>query len=424
MNGLGAARLGLPGFEQQMAAMRSHGVQVVRIDAPWAVIEPQPPGPSGHSWQFAQTDAWAAALAVHHLTWEPLLDYSVGWAKTCPGNCPPTDDSTYAAFAKAVAARYGEHGSFWAEHPDLPYYPARIFEIWNEENTSIYWSTGPSAAQYARLYMAARAAIKAIDPTASVIVGGLAGPNVAFNPQQDYPAQFIQHMLTAQPSLRGHIDGFGLHPYAPTAQDSVEWTVHFRQVLDTLGEGAAPIDITEFGWPAGVLPARETWRGWMLNTIAYWLARSNCRIGLLAPYDWINPLNAHDSPDFGLVGRAGTSTTLRGSGTTWFHALKLAASTPERMICSAPGRRGHTVGSGDVRLIPTGPAPPDALVNIFSLAHLLAGGGQASGAYPGRCWTLAAQPWNDWLLALRLPRASRVTSLTVKRACGSRVRVS
>jgi hypothetical protein len=428
MNGLGAARLGPRHFDQQLAAMQSRGVQVVRIDAPWAVIEPQPPGPAGHSWQFAQTDAWATALAVHHLTWEPLLDYSVGWAKTCAGICGPTDDSAYAAFAKAVAARYGEHGSFWAQHPKLPYYPARIFEVWNEENTSSYWSTGPSARQYARLYIAARAAIKAVDPAASVIVGGLAGPNIAFNLQQDGPAQFVQQMLAAQPGLRGHIDGFGLHPYAPTAQDSVEWVVHFRQVLDSLGEGSAPIDITEFGWPAGAGPARETWRAWEMLTFGLYLAHSNCGIRLVAPYDWVNPLYAQDSPDFGLVDRTGLGTSLRKSGSTWFYALKLAASKPEQMTCSAggPGRHGHALGGGGGLgaggLPGFGLAPPSGIINIFGLRLGAGASGPASARSGQRCW-LSQQPWKTWLLAARLPEASWIRRSTVKRPCGSRVSV-
>jgi hypothetical protein len=427
MNALGAARLGLPHFDQQLVAMQSRGVQVVRIDAPWAVIEPQPPGPAGHSWQFAQTDAWAAALAVHHLTWEPVLDYSVGWATTCGGFCGPTDDSTYAAFAKAVVARYGEHGSFWAQHPQLPYYPARTFEVWNEENTSNYWSTGPSAGQYARLYMAARAAIKAVDPTSSVIVGGLAGPNVAFNPQQDYPAQFVRQMLAAQPGLRGHIDGFGLHPYAPTAQDSVEWVVDFRHVLDSLGEGSAPIDITEFGWPAGAGPARETWRAWEMLTFGLYLAHSNCGIGLVAPYDWVNPLYALDSPDFGLVDRTGLSTSLRRSGSTWFHALKLAAAKPEQMTCSGggPGRHGRALGGGlgAGGLPGFGVAPPSGIINIFGLRLGAGASGQAS-AGSGQPCAHSQQPWKTWLLAARLPEASWIRRVTVKRPCGSRVSVT
>ncbi len=423
MNGFWAARLPFPQFDRQLAAMQANGVRVVRIDAPWALVEPQAPGPAGHAWQFAQTDAWATALATHHLTWEPLLDYSVAWAKRCAGFCPPADSSAYAAYATAVAARYGEHGSFWAQHPELPYSPARIFEVWNEENTATYWSTGPSAGQYARLYMAAHAAVKAVDPAASVIVGGLADPSASFDPQQDSPAQFVQGMLAAQPTLRGHIDGFGLHPYAPTAQDSVEWIIHFRQVLGSLGEGSAPIDITEVGWPAGVGAASETWRAWEMLMFGLYMAHSDCGIRLLAPYDWVNPLNLQGSGDFGFVDRTGLSASLRKAGSTWFYALKLAASKPERLTCSTggPGPRGRALGGSP--LIGFGTAPPTGLIDIFSLRSVAVGWDQLERAWGLPCWLPQGHPLDVWALSARFPAPPPLRGRTVKRTCGGRVNV-
>ena len=424
MNGFYLRDLPLPLLDRQLAAMEAEGVRVVRADAAWADIEPAPPALTGPVWQFAKSDALVTAFATHHLTWEPLVDFAVWWAKTCPGVCPPTNDATFAAFAQAVAARYGDHGSFWAQHPGLPYYPARIFEIWNEENTTHFWSTGPNAAQYARLYIAARTAIRAVDPGASAIVGGLGDDGSSFNPQQDYPAQFVQQMFAAEPSLRGNVDGFGLHPYATTAKDAVGWVVHFRQVLDTLGEPSAPIDITEFGWPAGS-PNDETWRGWMMNTMAFDLARSNCGIRLLAPYDWINSIYSHDgSADFGLVGRSGLTTKLRLAGVAWFHALKIADSQPERMLCSVMGhtRGRHSLGGGLGGGIPTGDGVTvqHPIYNIFSLAIAPANHLQPVRGFGGSCLVRPGRPWNNWVLATRFPHTYRAR-LTVKRACGGRV---
>src|SRR5205807_8950995 len=85
MNGAAIETLPQPELREQLAAMAARGVQVVRSDAPWATIEPQPPGPTGPVWQFAQTDAWVRSLADNGLTWEPILDYSVWWAKSCTG---------------------------------------------------------------------------------------------------------------------------------------------------------------------------------------------------------------------------------------------------------------------------------------------------------------------------------------------------
>jgi hypothetical protein len=331
MNGYAASQLPRNQFDQQLAAMQANGVRVVRADAPWANIEPLPPGPAGPTYQFAQTDALVSALATHHLTWEPLIDFSVWWAKTCPGMCAPSSDATYATFAQTIAARYGVHGSFWAQNPQLPYYPAQIFEIWNEENAALFWIT---PARYASLYSAARAAIHAVDPGASVIVGGLADDSKAYTVAQDYPSWYVTQMFVADPGLRGNVDGFGLHPYGTTAVDVEKWVAHFRQTLTVLGEGAAPIDITEIGWTTGDA-ARENWRAWMMFNVAFTLSHSNCGIRLLAPYDWIDPLILHESGDFGLVDQSGVDTSLRPAGTGWFHGLAVAPSKPQTPLCGS-----------------------------------------------------------------------------------------
>lgn len=333
MNGFSLTRLPQPQLELQLTGIELNHVRVVRSDAAWADIEPLPPGPLGPVWQFSQTDAWVRELALHHLTWEPIIDYAVGWAKTCSGFCPPSSDTTYATFAQAVAARYGAGGTFWSEHPELPYYPAQIFEIWNEENTPTYWSTGPDPAQYASLYLAARSAIRAVDPTAEVIIGGLAEDGGPFDPGMDVAAQFVQQMFASDPALYGNVDGFGLHPYGTTARDVAAWVAHFRQALIALGEGSAPIDVTEFGWTTGPR-ARETWRGWMMLEAGLFLSHSNCGVRLLAPYDWINPGLLHEfGSDYGLVNRSGIDPSMRLAGTTWFRALTLAAAKRERALC-------------------------------------------------------------------------------------------
>jgi hypothetical protein len=329
MNVAAAERLPGPEFEAALTALHDEGVRVVRSDAPWAVIQPRPPKPGRPGWRWTQTDAWVSAFARHGLTWEPILDYAVGWAKLCPGFCPPTSNSTFAAYARAVAARYGVGGTYWSEHPRLPAHPARVFEVWNEENVLTFYVT---PVRYASLYAATRRAVRAVDPTASVIVGGLADDSGPFSARQDGPSEYVQAMFAAQPGLVRNVDGFSLHPYGFTAQDVEEWVVHFRQTLDDLGEARAPIYVTEFGWPTGVRGG-ELWRARQMSFVAAALSRSNCSVRLLAPYDWVNPGMA-PSADFGLAGPGG-GAPLRPAGVAWFRSLK--AHGPELRVCPAGG---------------------------------------------------------------------------------------
>lgn len=329
MNGWTVLQLPAPQRDLQLAAMQAHGVQVLRSDVPWADVQPDPSESSGSSWQWATTDAWVSAMAGHGLTWEPLLDYSAWWATRCIGMCAPASDAAFAAFAQAVAARYGSGGSFWSEHPELPYRPSTMFEICNEENVGSSWIP---PAQFARLYAAARAAIHAVDPVASVIVGGLADDSSVYQAAEDYPSEYVLLMFAADPLLEGNVDGFALHPYGASAYDVERWTVSFRHTLDLLGEGTAPIYITEFGWTTGTA-SRESWRGSMMQTVATSLSRSDCGIRLIEPYDWVGPAKA--TADFGLVDSPdGSDAGLRPAGTAWFDGLESAASLPKLALCS------------------------------------------------------------------------------------------
>jgi hypothetical protein len=251
------------------------------------------------------------------LTWLPVIDDTPGWAKTCVGQCPPLDMSWYATFAQAVAARYGAGGTFWTDNPTVPYEPVKLFEIWNEENGTQFWSTGPSAAQYATMYADARAAIKSVDPTGQAIVGGLGAGDAD---------DFVEGMLDADPSLRGNVDGFGLHPYETTAAGDEQDVVAFRKTLGSLGENSAPIDVTEFGWQSDDT-SQEASRSTMMEQVALALSYSDCGIAMLAPYTWDDP---DDTDGMGLVG----GVSLLPSGVAWFTGMQTAFASAPTTLCS------------------------------------------------------------------------------------------
>jgi len=158
MNAYALSELSAKHWGRQLAAMRASGVELVRTDVDWGTIEPQAPSGGHHSWQFSYYDGWVKALAIHHLTWQPILDDNTSWAQAVKKN------AAFAAFGQAVAARYGENGSFWVQHPKLPYEPAKIFEVWNEENAKPAYV---SELEYGPLYAATRAAIHSADARTS-----------------------------------------------------------------------------------------------------------------------------------------------------------------------------------------------------------------------------------------------------------------
>jgi hypothetical protein len=292
-------------IDAQLRALRATGATVARSDALWEAAEPTAPVGGVHRYDWSFDDAIATALAEHGLQWLAILDYTAPWAQSIAGvdHSPPASASDYAAFAGAFAARYGAGGVFWRDHPNLSAAPVDTYEIWNEPDNQAFWRPTPDAGRYADLYATARNAITAVDPTAAVIVGGLA-----------HAASFVSAMLAARPDLRGHIDGIGLHPYGANPFAVLANVVKARRVLAAVGLGAVPLYITEFGWttdPPGnpnYLPERLR-PGYISSTLAL-LGHLNCGSAATVFYTWVTPeRDPHNREDwFGIHGPSGAGT--------------------------------------------------------------------------------------------------------------------
>ena len=144
------------GFQapKALAAIRASRPAWVRVFLVWNVLEPQPgvyniaaikvfrdyfnalPKSTKIDADVVGTPPWAAGGSTSIAT-------------------PPTDDSTYAGFLSHLVTVF--HGRVHA------------WEIWNEESSTSWW-TG-SVAQFAGLVKAAYPAIKAADPSATVVLG-------------------------------------------------------------------------------------------------------------------------------------------------------------------------------------------------------------------------------------------------------------
>jgi hypothetical protein len=267
----------------QLSALRDAGASLARSDASWEATEPQPPSGNLHHYDWSFDDLIASMLAANGLTWLPVIDYSPPWARSIPGqDHSAPDPAEYAAYAAAVAARYGPGGSFWRAHPQLPAHPVDTYEIWNEPDNPVFWVPRPDPAAYATLYLRARNAIDAVQPDARVIVGGLT-----------HPESFLPALITAAPDLRTQLDGVGIHPYGATPQAVLAGVVSARNVLNSLGLGGVPLYVTEFGWttsPPGAhdyLSARLR-PSYIQQTLGE-LGHTNCGLAAVLLYAWVTP---------------------------------------------------------------------------------------------------------------------------------------
>ena len=96
-------------------------------------------------------------------------------------------------------------GEFWAQNPQLRAVPIRAWQVWNEPNVPFYWSRQPFAAGYVKLLKAARAAIRAADPKATVLLAGMT--NGARSPS------WVALRMILRAGGRGQFDAVALHPY-------------------------------------------------------------------------------------------------------------------------------------------------------------------------------------------------------------------
>jgi Cellulase (glycosyl hydrolase family 5) len=167
----------------QVADMKALGTHWVRMFVSWRAMQPTPGAiaPSAlasYEQMFSQLPPGTKVIldVVGTPEWE------TGSANE---HAPPANPNDYAAFVGALAQRFGSQVS--------------AYEIWNEEDAPGWWVGGPNPAAYAQLLKAAYPAIKAADPSATVVLGGLTG--------NDY--QFLEGVYQA--GGKGSFDAVGVH---------------------------------------------------------------------------------------------------------------------------------------------------------------------------------------------------------------------
>jgi hypothetical protein len=314
-------------IDGQLRALAETGAEAARTDALWDATEPAAPVGGRHRYDWEFDDRVAGSLAAHRLRWMPIADYAPGWAGIDARlHSPPRDSAEFAAFAAALTARYGRGGSFWREHPRLPPLPVETYEIWNEPDNPQFWPD-PNARRYADLYLRARAAIRAVDPLARPIVGGLVSPS------------FVSAMVSARPQLRRAIDGVAIHPYGAGPPAVLGGVRAARRTLRRLGLGSVPLYVTEFGWTTrpvgglGYLPGGL--RPLYITATLGLLGHTDCGVAGVFLYTWVTPeRRVNDTEDwFGIHPPGGGSSPATFAFTHGITRARRRAATDR--LCAA-----------------------------------------------------------------------------------------
>lgn len=176
--------LALPGPQGlRVGDIKALGTHWVRMFAPWPDLEIGR-GVYNEGW----IDAYEKAFKQLPAGTKVILDVvdSPEWETgSADEHAPPANPQDYAAMIEYIAARFGTR--------------VAAYEIWNEEDDSGWWTGAPNPAAYTELLKAAYPAVKAGNPNAVVLLGGLTG--------NDYP--FLEGVYAA--GGQGYFDAVAVH---------------------------------------------------------------------------------------------------------------------------------------------------------------------------------------------------------------------
>jgi len=318
-------------LEAALDRIAAGGFVWVRQSFYWSEIEPQP-----GRFDWTVPDRILAALAGHPgLRLVAALDD--GGTVTAP--VPPPDPDRFASFAGAFAARYGARVDY--------------YQVWDEPNLAAHWGGGPvNPPAYADLLARTARAIREADPSARILLAGLA-PTVETGPQNLSDVRYLEQLYQAGAApyfdiVAGKPYGFDTGPDDRRVDEAVlnfSRLILLREVMERHGDAGKPVWAGHWGWNA--LPGSghaggppewagapsiwgQTDEGTQADRTVAALRRARAEwpwVGALI-LDHFQPFVEPDNPRWGfaLVGPDGAPRPVYDAVAAWAAALPNAAS--------------------------------------------------------------------------------------------------
>jgi len=283
-----------------MGKVNEAGFGWVRVQLQWSEFEPSP-----GSYNTAVYDTIIGAASRGGANVLVSVVKAPAWASPSHPGALPENTAAFARTMRYLATRYSGQVGAW--------------EIWNEQNLAGEVGGQVSVAPYFATLKAGYGAVKAADPNAIVLFGGLTptglnDPAVAVN-DVEYLREFYAYqggegrnyfdVLAAHPGSAANAPdtaypanpGTGACPPKYAAQEGNCWKntpdFYFRRVEDqravmvAAGDGPKQIWLTEFGWDScqGGLPAPNGYEYCALTSEAQ-QARYILRAFAIAREEW------------------------------------------------------------------------------------------------------------------------------------------
>lgn len=265
---------------------RNAGIRHVRTDFEWQYIEL-----ADGTWYWTNYDNMIRAADAAGVEILPILGYDHRHS----GVQAYQELNNWSNFVAQAMMRYS--GKF------------KAVEVWNEENHEGFWAN-PNAADYISLLKVTYQAVKAVDPTVTVVMGGLAGrcddyfaslckngkdwfDAVAFHPYNwgyapDYkPSQTIWEKITGKSSSK-----------CPGANGMLD---EYLAAMNANGCGGKKVWVTEFGYPTHSGGNTEANQSSYIQTFLTYAESKGVERAYL--YEFRAPETSSDDPEmhFGIV---------------------------------------------------------------------------------------------------------------------------
>ena len=241
----------------QLDRVVATGAGMVRVDVGWASLEQDGKGQRA-PWYLGRLDRLVDAVRARGLRLLLTFFSTPCWASTAPeelrqGCRGAWWDRGVQAYAPRDPRDYADALSFLVRR----YGPGIDWEIWNEPNLSAFFIAPDRPAAYAALLRKAYDAVKAADPSATVVGGSLSRADAGFTE------------VVYQHGAQGTFDAWSVHPYAGgrspvdpgggTARPSFALGVPaVREAMLRHGDDK-PLWLTELGWNTSALRGGPDW---------------------------------------------------------------------------------------------------------------------------------------------------------------------
>ncbi len=262
----------------------------IRSEISWLNIEPVNTTPENYNWSSVDLALAAAKDGCFNLIATQV--YAPSWAATSPaGPIDKTPLTDFAEFMGAVVERFDGDGK--ADAPGSPV--VSHWEMYNEPDATPILPDQPSwakaGAKYAEMLKAIYPAVKAANPNAQVLMGG-----IAFDLFEDQGGTFVRSFINEVLQAGGgdYFDIMNFHCYPAFAKNWTqnggtglpEKTQTMRRILNDY-KVTKPFMITEMGWHNNNAPTQpsdnETQARYVVELFVQSLA-SNIQMAIWWPF--------------------------------------------------------------------------------------------------------------------------------------------